>query len=359
MRTDFVPYPAMLPVLNHYFFRAATRSIESAEHGQQLEYWFWRAAFGERYSGASQTRMNEDGRWIRQLLSEGESCPEYPIVNERRLLNVRMSQTSAIRNGMLCLLNTLSPLDFRSKQKVALAGDHFSKFTLAERHHIFPVGLLKQQGFDARAGTRHCQLLLHPSDTNKWIGDRPPSEYMREVRNMYSSEEAFQSVMRTHLIPVGPDSGVWTDDYLKFLQQRASLLMDEIKLRCGITTSLQPERRDPVVNKIEIALRDTIHSTMLAHGADYWKHKVPGDVKKRVQESINKYIDKTPGANRSDFNDPRRLLDYCDVSDYSRIIVNGHNWMLFAPIFKSKPDCEHFLNDFREFRALLKHNHED
>ena len=357
-RNDFIPYPAMLPVLNHYFFLTATKSIQSSEHRQQLEYWFWRVAFGERYSGASQTRMNEDARWIRQLLAYSESCPEFPIATERRLLSARMSQTSAIRNGFLCLLNSLDPLDFRSQQRIALIGDHFSKFTLAERHHIFPVGFLKQQGFDAKRVHTIANFCFIPSSTNKWISNRAPSDYMREIRNMYNSEEEFRAVMRTHLIPVDNDSGIWNEDYERFLKQRTSLLIREIGIRCGIRVAIQPEQRDPVVNAIEVALRDTIHNTLLAQGMDYWRRSVPGDVGKRVETNIGRYVDKTPGTSRRDFNDPRRKLDFCDVSDYSKIIVNKANWQLFAAAFKNSQECQRVLNDFREFRAALKHNRE-
>ena len=355
-RADFVPYPAMLPVLNHYFFRATSKAIQSFEHRQQLEYWFWRVAFGERYSGASQTRMNEDARWIRQLLSYSESCPEYPIATERRLLNARMSQTSAIRNGLLCLLNTLGPLDFRSQQKVALAGDHFSKFTLAERHHIFPVGFLKQQGSDAKRVHAIANFCFIPSDTNKWIGDRAPSDYMKEIRDGYDSQAEFERVMFTHLIPVGDDSGIWENEYDQFLSKRAGLMMDEIRRRCGISGSLKAEDRDPLVNRIEVALRDRIHHTLSAQDSAYWKHRVTGDVQNRVKQAIDRHIAKAPGIQQRDYADPRAKLDHCDVSDYAKIIVNKPNWPHFMDDFKNIDETRRSLDDFREYRAALKHN---
>ena len=357
-RVDFLPYDAILPVLNFYFYRTGSLGIKSPGHREQLERWFWRTAFAERYSGASQTRMNEDARWIRRLLKENEPYQRLPIVDEERLVSARMSTRSAIRNGVLCLLNTMRPLDFKSREPIRLESDHFSKFTRAERHHIFPAGFLKTKGLASKQVHSIPNFCFIPRDTNLWIGDRPPSEYFLDLRNSYNNDHAFEAVMWTHLIPVGPDSGVWSDNYELFLKQRARLLMEEIKLRCGITTSLRPERRDPVVNRIEVALRDTIHHTLLANGANYWKHSIPGNVQKRVKDSVRRHVHKTPGATHSQFNDPRRRLDYCDVSDYSRIIVNKKNWSLFAPIFKSKPDSEHYLNDFRAFRAALKHNHE-
>ncbi len=357
-RVDFLPYDAILPVLNNYFYHSSGMSVRSSEHRDQLERWFWLTAFAERYSGASQTRMNEDVRWIRQLLERNESVPKMNIADDNRLVASKMRTTSAIRNGVLCLLNVLGPQDFRSKEKINLNSDHFSRFTRAERHHIFPVGFLKNRGLESGRVHSIPNFCFIPRDTNSWIGDRAPSDYMRGIRNMYSSDEEFLAVMRTHLIPVGNDSGIWTDNYELFLKQRARLLIEEIKVRCGISTSLKVENRDPVVNKIEVALRDHIHHTMLAHGTNYWKQFVTSDVQKRVENAIDRYVGKTPGTKKRDFDHPRKKLDHCDVSDYGKIISNGPNWALFSGAFKNQNEARRTLDDFREYRAALKHNRE-
>ena len=357
-RKDLLPYDAILPVLAYYYFQIGSTAISSLEHRAQLERWFWSAAFSERYSGASQTRMNEDARWIQQLVAADQPLAAAPVLEEDRLVSSRMSTRSAIRNGILCLLYSMRPLDFRSREKIRLDSDHFSRFTRAERHHIFPAGFLKKQGLGAKQVHSIPNFCFIPPDTNGWIGDKPPSEYFPELRNMYESEEAFESVMRTHLIPAGRDSGIWSDNYDLFLKQRARLLMEEIRTRCGITTSLRPERRDPVVNTIEVALRDCIHNTLLANGANYWKHSIQGNTKDRVRKSIDSHVKKTPGTSLSQFKDPRRRLDFCDVSDYATIIRNKSNWSLFAAAFKNQDETRRVLDDFREYRNAIKHNRE-
>ena len=356
-RKEFLPYDAVLPVLANYFYLTELNAILSNEHRKQLEFWFWRCAFSERYSGASQTRMNEDARWLRQLIKNDSMYSMMPIVDEDRLVEAKMSSTtSAIRNGILCLLNIIGPLEFKNKMPINLATDHFSKFTVAEKHHIFPVSFLKKQGFESKHVHSIPNFCFIPKNLNVWISDKPPSTYMREIRNSYSSEQEFQDVMKTHLIPVDADSGIWSDNYELFLKQRARKLIEEIKVRCGITTALKPEKRDPVVNKIEIALRDHIHHTLLTHGPNYWKQCVTSDVQNRVQKAIDHYIGKTPGVNTRDFADPRKKLDNCDISDYAKIITNKPNWALFAGVFKNQDETRRVIDDFREYRAALKHN---
>ena len=356
-RKNFLPYDAILPLLDHYFFRTGSRLIQVFEHRKQLEYWFWQSAFSQRYTDKSQSRMNEDALWIKQLVNDNKPFEQLAIADENDLIDGSMGRTtSAIRNGVLCLFNVKKPLHFENRMELDLGAHPLLKFTRAEKHHIFPVAFLRSKGYDARRVDSIPNFCFVPADLNKRIGEKPPSEYMREIRNLYASEEEFAKVMQTHLIPVGSDSGIWTDDYDRFLRQRARLLLQEIRHLCGITPQVEQEKRDPIVNRIEVALRDSIHDTLIANGSEYWKPCIPGDVQKRVEDGIETHVKKTPGVNRRHYDDPRKKLDFCDVSDYSRIIVNKKNWQLFGAVFKSKTECERVLDDFRAFRTALKHN---
>ena len=356
-RSDFLPYDAFLPVLVKYFYELGLHGVSSLEHRRQLEHWYWRSAFSQRYGSATDTRMTEDANWLRHLIEQDTPYRQVQIDN-LELPNTYMSKTSAIARGLLCILNLQQPLHFTSKAKINLNTDHFSKFTSAERHHIFPAAFLVKQNYTwykIRSLPNFCFI---PADLNKWISDRAPSDYMKEIRDGYESKDEFERVLATHLIPAGDDSGIWTDDYELFLKQRAHVLVEEIRKRCGISSSLKNEDRDPVVNKIEIALRDHIHYTLLAHGTNYWKHYVTSDVKNRVEAAIDRHIEKTPGAKKGDFSDPRIRLNHCDVSDYAKIITNKPNWPFFASDFKNEEETRRVLDDFREYRAALKHNRE-
>lgn len=358
-RKDFLPYDAMLPVLAYYFYTIGTSSVLSPYHREQIEIWFWRTAFSERYSGASQTRMTEDAAWIKRLIDENEPYNQSISLDISIVMGSSMrSTTSAVRNGVLCLLNLKRPLNFRNASEIEIKGEHFSRFTRAERHHIFPINFLKQGKYSK---LRWVHLVPNfcfiPSDLNKYISDKAPSEYMEEMSKYYGSFEEFERVMLSHLIPVDDSSGIWTDDYELFLAQRANLLLDEIRWRCGVTTRLEPEQRHPIVDDLENTLRDFVHNTLLAHG-DYWKHYIPGDIQKRVADRIDTHVSKTPGVSKETYRDTRSKLDFCDVSDYEKIILSKDNWVLFAPILKNKTECQRVLEDFREFRNALKHNRE-
>ena len=198
--------------------------------------------------------MTEDAAWIRHMIKDNVQYIQLNIADESDLVNASMrSSTSAIRNGILCLLNARRPLHFRNRTEVNIGSDHFSTFSRAEKHHIFPAEFLRKRGFALSRVHSIPNFCFIPAQLNRWIGDKAPSIYMKEIRNEFKDVSDFEHIMRTHLIPVGNDSGLWTDDYELFLVQRARLLIQEIKQKCGISAHVEPEYRDPIVNRIEIA----------------------------------------------------------------------------------------------------------
>jgi hypothetical protein len=162
--------------------------------------------------------------------------------------------------------------------------------------------------------------------------------------------------MRSHLIPVEDDSGIWTDNYERFLVKRAELLTVEIMRRCGISDNIAEEYRNPVIDAIETEFRDVIHQNLSSmHGLKYWDKCINRKLVKKVDGRIEQYVRNTPGASKQEFNYPRKRLDFCDVSDYSKIIL-GDNWNEFSNIFRSEIEFERYLHDLNEYRNAVKHN---
>lgn len=354
-RVEFLPYDAILPVLSYYFYYYDSNAV-NIKHRDLLEQWFWRVAFSERYSGASQTRMTEDAGWIRSL-SDGVKEYKQPISTSIDTLvegSMRFT-TSAVRNGFLCLLNLQNPLHLRNGTRIHLEGNHFSKFNLADNHHIFPINFLKKQGFRTREVHSLPNFCFLPAEINKYISDKSPSEYMTEFRNELG-DQLFERVMKSHLIPVDEHSGIWTNNFERFLKQRAELIMSEIWKRCGISETIAQENRDPLVNSIEDALRDIIHIELSnSYGPDYWNRYVGKHINdEKLNERIEKYVRDTAGISKQEFEDPRNALNFCMIYDYLKIIKA--NWNIFSRTFISKSDLERAINDFNDFRNAVKHN---
>lgn len=358
LRIDMLPYDAIAAVLQHYFYKANSNEVLSTAHQRELEKWFWRVTFSERYSGASQTRMSEDARWINELIDKQQPFNYQNIIDESSLLNISMKNTtSSVRNGFLCLLARRKPLHFDNSGIINLTGDHFSKFTSPEKHHIFPHGFLKKIGVSKSVHSLPNFCFI-PSDLNKKIEDRAPSDYFAQIKDRLD-HDSFSRVMSSHFIPADEDSGIWTDDYELFLKQRARLIMDEILSLCGLQFTIREENQNPVIDRVELHLRDAIDKTLSnAYGADYWNSKnIPTDIIQRVEQRIEKHINQTPGKNRQVYDSGRKKLDFIDVGDYAKIILAASNWPHFSQVFRSgRNDIERNIIDFNDYRNAVKHS---
>ncbi|MEL6407777.1 MAG: hypothetical protein AAFR81_25635 [Chloroflexota bacterium] len=295
-------------------------------------------------------------------MDEGEPYSQPITIEVDSLIDGSMSYTSsAVRNGILCLLNLRNPLSFDNGTEIAFQGEHFEKFTLADRHHIFPIDFLKREKIgNARYVHRIPNFAFIPQSLNEKINTRVPSEYMDDLASNYPHFSDFENVMRSHLIPVDEDSGIWSNDYELFLRQRAQLMINEVKYRCGIVEKIEPEDRHPVVEKLESALRDFLDIQLQSeYGTDYWKQgiaNIAGHVHTKVFKRIDAEVKKNPGISKGDFDDLRMRLDQLDVSDYPHIITKGRNWSRFGSAFRDKNDCKRNFDDFREYRNAVAHN---
>lgn len=354
VRSSFLPYDGMLPVLAYYFYYGQTDAVISPHHKRQLEYWFWRVAFSERYSGASQTRMSEDAAWIRDLIGQDKPFAGDITTTIDGLMHSSMRSSSAMRNGFLCLLSLQNPLHFKNGAPLSLSREEFSSVTSMDSHHIFSADFLERLGYrrqDVHFLSNFCFL---PAELNRWIADKAPSEYMQEIRDEFGPEH-FERVMASHLIPASEGSGLWTDNYERFLRQRSELLLSQIRQIAGISDALPSEHRNPIVDLVETALRDLVHDNlMIGFGLDYWNRQIPRDIVEKVDQRIESEARRKPGVTKAQFNEPRAKLDFCDVSDYEKIILS--NRQQFPDLLKSRREFEIAIRDFNEFRNAVKHN---
>lgn len=362
-KAAFLPYRGQLVVLAYFFYHRGTGAI-SANEREMLWDWFWRVTLSERYSSTSPTRMAEDARKMRGFL-EGElprfNYPLTATVDE--VLRTKMSSTtSALRNGVLCMLALKQPRNFKDNSPVNLSDSFFSDLKQPERHHIFPVGYLKAHSINPNQVNLLANFCFIPSDLNKEIGARAPHEYLQQYK---TENPNFDSAVQSHLIPIDKDSVVWKKDpsaFAVFLQERAKLLADELaKLvndgPIGNLPAADPGTVEPHsdVDILEVQIRDFIDARLTAvAGINYWKKTMPGDVVVFVKERITSHLSHHPYLDALEYNSGRARLDFCDVSHYDKIIMK--NWDVFGEVFQRKDDFQTHMNAFRNLRNCIQHN---
>jgi len=221
---SFLPYRGITPILAYYFYKSKNRGINPS-HRKIIERWFWRVSFSGRYASSTATNMGEDRRLFDGIIKDMQISVDYPVmIAEDSIIDIQMNRTSAIKNAVLCLLARRQLEHFKNNTLISVDDSYFSDFNSPEKHHIFPASLLHSKGIKEFSLANFCFL---PAELNKEISNSKPSEYFKILKQ---ENPDFERAIESHLIPIGSDSGIWVDDYHKFIRQRAELLKKEIEL---------------------------------------------------------------------------------------------------------------------------------
>jgi hypothetical protein len=353
-RAEFIPYEGMIPVLAYYMYETG-RSNAKPEHQEQLDRWFWRVALSGRYSSSAQTRMTEDSKLIDRIISGDDVDINFtPQISTERLINTNIKRsTSGLRNAFLCLLARNRPLHFEDGSEIDLTNNEYTNFRL-HKHHIFPNAYLRELEYSKKERKSIMDITFIPAELNRRLADTTPKEYFGELRE---EVEEFELIMDSHLIPYEEDSGIWTNDFDTFQEQRAERVYSEFMELIGEYSALESDlKNDPenAVEETEVLVRDFI-SHELAQVSDdgsFWG-EVPNDVNANVQRRISEEQNSNPEFS---VDSDRERLDFCNVMDYAKII--NARWDVFDDHFPSKSAVQNRFKDFAEFRNGIAHNRE-
>ena len=270
IRRDMLPYDAMLAVLACYFSEHGTTNVP-IEHKTWIDRWFWQSAFSERFAKSQTTQMANDAKAILELMMGKVEPPDYPLtITKNDIQKMRINRSSgAARNAILCLLARVKPKHFVTGADISLGKNHFSDIKDPNAHHIFPKNFLKK-GLKRYVEEVHLvpNFCFLPADLNNKIKDRPPCEYFAEFRGSDGVNPNFDPALRSHLIPSGPDSPIWNNDYDAFLQQRTDLIWAEILKALGKGDIFDAGAQVPrdqarlAVDEIELKLRRVLNAVL-------------------------------------------------------------------------------------------------
>lgn len=347
VKSMLLPYRSLIAVIAYLFYKNKARSLDQKQ-AEFLAQWFWQTTFSERYSASTLTLMTEDRKLMDKIADRKEVAIKFPFNPDiESLMKIRMTRKSAVKNGVLCLLAKRNPRHFKNNSLLPLRDAYFSDFNSSEKHHIFPKSIIQKQ---------YPMVMVHslpnfcflPAELNKEISNKKPSKYFQE----YASENPdFEDTLKTHLIRY--DDSIKKGDFTSFLASRAALILEEITRATGSKISrVITDDVNKAIDKTENQLRDLIDKKLIAKDKNYWKTLVPSDIVGAVRERVNDHLKKNPPKEITDLS-PRDWLDFCDVMDYSKIILL--NWGIFQPIFRSKYEVEKRFLSLKEYRNAVKH----
>jgi len=222
---DFLPYQQQLGGLIKFF---SISGIPTPDDFEALKRWFWRSSFSNRYSsGMTTAKINSDIGLVQNIRNHNyEGVEEYKVtVTEIDLIKTKFSKANSTTRAMLLLLAQFAPKDLVKNIAIDLDAS-LSKYNRKEFHHVFPNAHLKAIGVEKERIFSLVNFCFLPSDSNKKISKRSPSDYFFNL----ISQTHYDEILTSNLFPL--DNSIYSsDNYEKFLEKRSNLLIREVRQR--------------------------------------------------------------------------------------------------------------------------------
>jgi hypothetical protein len=210
---------------------AATARAKGPEVGaikNKLKRWFWCSVFGQAYERAPNSQAVKDYVELRRWFVGGE-LPEtiQKFSFDPTMLRETRPRQRAVYRGVVALILRNGARDFHS-------GDRMTATMISEQriddHHVFPQAFLAKAKPGIEVVLRDCVLnrTLIDRETNIRISSSAPSAYLTKISKEMGEEELAR-LLKSHLLPDGPDSPLWSNDFETFLNMRQELLMTQIR----------------------------------------------------------------------------------------------------------------------------------
>lgn len=235
--TQVVPLTALICVVGRDWHDLPKRN--------KISRWFWTGVFGELYGSATESRFARD---LPELIEWLKGGPEPRTVEEAnfapgRLQSLR-TRGSAAYKGLYVLLLREGARDFRTGQE-SNVDNYFD--AAVDIHHIFPQAWCQA----AKVPASQCDSIVNKTPltarTNRSIGGRAPSQYLKSIEQSQGLESAvLDTHVASHLID---PAALREDDFVQFYTARTEALLDAIERVIG-----KPVQRERLPEETEEVL---------------------------------------------------------------------------------------------------------
>ncbi len=352
-RLDMLPTYYVLVPLAVFYDRFGENVSE--QQARMLQRWLYMALIWARYSGSSETNLNQD---ITAL-----SKDEQPIhrmiqniedkVGHNRLVLERSLQDELSNSPFMVMAYVLAR---RNGAKDWFNGVGIGGRQALEYHHIFPKALFTGR-YDSRAQGRIvnqvANLAFISGRANSAIAAKSPDTCLPSI------EEAR---LRAQYVPL--DRSLWDlDRYEDFVRERRQMLANAINdLLASLMDepapwiSMQSKQLEARLGAVEQDLREMIAQRLVANfGPRAWKRCVPGDIQEQVQQRIEQRIKRNP-FEADQYGSFSERLAQCNFGDYGKIIKS--NWTIFEDVFSDKTSFDHQMQVVQDARNAFAHHRE-
>ena len=226
-----LPYDSLLVPFGYFFY-----FHKEKPKGKQIKYleeFFWRMSLSFRYSSSTESKLAQDIKRVDEILNGGR--PNYDEIkvylnSPKDLIETNFSAGNSYCKAILCLLAYHEPKDFQDNGKVILDNSWLKRANSKNYHHFFPKAYLRKNNISNKNSLVNITLVRDDLNKRK-IRARSPSDYMQEFGD---ENDNLASTLKSHLIEEIDEFGIKSDDYLVFLEKRASVIFRELKKRIDL-----------------------------------------------------------------------------------------------------------------------------
>lgn len=234
-RSQDLPYTSQLVPLAAIFAfdnEQPEKKLKLNQNIELLSQWYWCGVFGELYGGANEARFAVDIVSVFDWINGGEQPDTVARANFQpaRLLSMQ-TRNSAAYKGVMALIMQDSPIDFMTGQKMDVAS-YVEEDT--DIHHIFPEAYCKGEGYPSKKWNSVVNKTPIYASTNRSIGGRAPSEYVKTMKNKGLNDELILQALESHKIRA---SLLMSDSFDEYFVDRAKCLLDRIEKATGKAVS--------------------------------------------------------------------------------------------------------------------------
>lgn len=350
-RLDMLPTRSVLMPLVAFFDRS-NLTVNNTQL-RALQRWVYMALIWSRYSGSSETAMDQDIAAldkedpIQAMIQNIEDVVGHKRpVTENELRDQRKNSPYMLMSYILA--RRANAQDWFNG--MVISNDHASELVL---HHIFPKTFLGKQyrlREESRIVDQVANLVFLTTPLSKADINRSPVEYLPKIE---------EQRLKAQYIPLEPK--LWAvDQFEECMLQRRTLLADAIN---QLLVSLTEDKRIWVsstkdilemrIDVLERQLRILIERRLdEARGDGAWDMLVPAEIRNSVGRLVKKEVENKP-FEAGQHETLEAKLKFCLYSELLKIIKE--NWVLFQDVFGKETKLEQYSYFVLNARNKIKH----
>ena len=232
--SKLLPYYVLLVPIAYFYY---TNNFEEPDATQtkNLEIYFFRAAFTNRFSSAVESKLNNDIQIIDKIKQKDKVDwdKEIPVNFDRNSLinwlKEPFTTSNAFDKGVLCILAYFQPRRFNDNGLVILDNSWLSRSNSRNYHHFFPKAYLRKKGEGDLANALANITFIDDYLNKRIIKAKPPSKYILE--EFAKKNPDIEETLKSHLIDDIDTFGITHNNYDDFLEKRSERIAREILKR--------------------------------------------------------------------------------------------------------------------------------